>query len=1120
MTYTHVHVRTGYSLMESTIQIDALIERAKELHMKSLAITDEHVLYGAIPFYQQCMEQGIKPIIGMNVHIEAQTEDVHTCTVLAKDNQGFEQISRLSTAIQTTQTHRISFEKFSQYVNEHTICIYHSVNPLFVAQMETENYTDLSEWIAPWQQLVQQSNFYIGIQDHGDAKERSVMQHVRTLYETYDIQVVAMQDVRYLHPSDEEAYRCLQAIHHGEFIEDRAESTLEKRRHLRSAEEMDQLFSEVFPEALQATEEIAAACNVSFDFDQVHMPTFAVPKEQSAGRYLRELCEKGLQQRYTKPNEQTIERMHKELRIIEEMGFSDYFLIVADFVDYAKRSGIMVGPGRGSAAGSLIAYVLEITNVDPIKHNLLFERFLNPERKSLPDIDIDFSDHRRDEVIAYVKEKYGKDRVAQIITFGTFGPRSLVREIGKVIELNEKDEEFVLRQIPTQATESIVTYVKQSKELFSYIEQSSTLQKLFRCARVLEGLPRHTSTHAAGIVISKEPLTKHTPLTVGSDGEYITQFAMHALEAVGLLKMDFLGLRNLSLIERLVAMVERKQNKRLDLSAISMEDASTFELLSNGLTEGIFQFESPGMTRVLTSLKPTEFADLVAVNALYRPGPMEYISTFIDRKNGTEKVTYPHEDIAPILEQTYGVLVYQEQIMQLANQIAHFSYGEADLLRRAISDKDQHLMEEMKQSFINGCMNNGYEETVARQLFTWIVRFSNYGFNKSHSVAYSTIAYQLAYIKAHEPLIFYTCLMSSTNQNNQIVRYMKEAETTGITITPPDINRSYYGYRLEKDSIRMGLRSIKGIGYQTVEEIIEARKDGAFAHLFDFCMRVSTKKVNRKTIETLIRAGAFDSTYANRMSVLTSLDQALEQASLFKEFQTQPSLLNEQIDLRPRYSDVEDMHLLTKLLEEKELIGRFASSHPLEQYRSHLRMEGFVPMKEFTTAEKRKHVTSAGIIQSIRKIRTKRGESMAFVTVSDEKTEVDAVIFPNVFRDVSQWLDEQQIVQMSGKVEERNGRMQYVIDRIQRLDLSAFESYPTGTLYVKLTDENEHQAQGRMAQLAQSFKGETPIIVFDAQKKQSYQLASSYQIAATDGCIQSFKKQFGEKNVVFKEKVE
>lgn len=1117
MTFSHVNVQTGYSLMQSTVQIDGLVKRAKELHMSALAITDEHVLYGVIPFYKACIREGIHPMIGMNVCVETSDGQRHMCTVLAKNNTGYEQISRVSTLLQIHKQSSISFEDFKEHVNEHIICIYHAMNSYFIELCNTRKYEDVHTHMLKWQELVGNSNFYMGIQDHGNREERSMNLHVHTLWKDYSIQAVAIQNVRYLHESDEESYRCLRSIEAGELLDERENMSEDKRRHLRSIEEMNQLFNDVFPEALQATVEIANACHVRFDFDHVHMPLFPTTAEKSAEIIMRALCEQGLEQRFEEPNEKAIKRMNMELNIIETMGFSDYFLIVADFVSFAKRQGIMVGPGRGSAAGSLVAYLLGITNVDPIKHDLLFERFLNPERKSLPDIDIDFSDHRRDEVINYVKEKYGKERVAQIITFGTFGPRSLVREISKAIGLNEKDEKYVLQQIPTQAHESIVTYVKQSKELFSYIEQSTKLQQLFRYARVLEGLPRHTSTHAAGVVISKDPLTTYTPLTVGSGGEYITQFAMNEIEAVGLLKMDFLGLRNLTLLERLVSLVERVSNKPFDLEGIPNKDPATFTMLSEGLTAGVFQFESAGMTRVLSTLRPTEFDDLVAVNALYRPGPMDYISTFIARKNGSEKITYPHDDVAPILEQTYGVLVYQEQIMQLANIIAGLSYGEADILRRAISKKDHLLMDKMKQAFLNGCIQNGYDKQVAIQLYDWIVAFSNYGFNKSHSVAYSTIAYQLAYIKAHEPLVFFTCLLSSTNQSDQIARYTKEAESQGIKIMPPDINRSYQGYSLEKKTIRMGLLSIKGIGYPTVKEIIDVRKDRRFNNLFDFCMRLSIKKVNRRAIETLIRAGTFDSTYSNRNSLLHSLDQALEQAVLFKEFHEQPSLLEEQIDLRPHYADVDDMDVLEKLQEEKEFIGRYASSHPLEEVRPHLLAKRFTPLKKFNPEiMKKKSVLSAGIVQSIRKIRTKRGDSMAFVTVSDEEAEVDTVVFPNVFREVSNWLDEQSIVHMSGKVEERNGRTQYVISNIEPLDISSLMKEITKKLYVKFIDENERDALNQMAQLAQSYKGSVPIIVYEERRKQSYQLSSQYHVNGTEECMQTFKELFGADNVVLK----
>ena len=800
------------------------------------------------------------------------------------------------------------------------------------------------------------------------------------------------------------------------------------------------------------------------------------------------------------------------------MKFSDYFLIVADFINFAKTNQIVVGPGRGSSAGSIVAYLLGITDVDPLKYDLLFERFLNPERMTMPDIDVDFSDIRRDEVIDYVKNKYGDEKVAQIITFGTFAARSLLRELIKTIGIDQQDAFFILKQIPLQSKKSIIEVIRESEELAQFIKQSEQLKILFSVAAKLEGIPRHISTHAAGVVISEEPLIEHVPLTQGANETNLTQYTMNDLEAIGLLKMDFLGLRNLTLIEKIIQSVKYSNRKNIALNELPENDEKAFDLLRNGKTNGVFQLESGGMKQVLTELKPTEFEDIVAVNALYRPGPMDFIPTYINRKFNREKVSYPHPDLKPILEKTYGVLVYQEQIMQIANKIAGFSLGQADILRRAVSKKKQDVMDEQKEAFINGCLENGYSIKVAEEIFGWIVKFSNYGFPRSHAVAYSKISYQLSYLKAHYPENFFAELLSSTaSQQDKVQVYIKEMREMNLQLAPPSINQSFGKYSVEQNKIRMGLLTIKGIGNQVASEILRVRKDGGkFKNLFDFCLRVSLKIVNRASIEQLILAGAFDETYSNRASLLASVDQALEQGDLFKEFNDQVNIFQDKIELEENYVSIEDFSQAKKLADEKELLGIYISDHPLKRYRNKLRGNGFVTLKNAEKQIGQRNVKSASIIQTIKTIRTKRGDPMAFITLSDETSDMEAVIFPDVFRDVSRWLEEEILVMVEGKIESRNNKIQWLISRIAAFDENILHSIQQSRLFIKLTDQKSDIALGKINTIANQFPGSVPIIIHQEKQKKTYQLANDYSIHPNHECMQAFRNYFGKDNVVLK----
>ncbi|MCG5105292.1 DNA polymerase III subunit alpha [Oceanobacillus alkalisoli] len=1112
MAYIHLQVRSGYSLMNSTITIDKLINKAKELQFPALALTDEGVLYGAVSFYRACMRAGIKPILGLIVPLLADEQGTITnLTLLAKDYTGYHQLMRLSTLLQVEDKAALSTEEIREQATG-LIGIIPVQDTKLRSMLGDNNFQDVKDYLQSFEELFGKEDFYIGVEQSGITASL-----LKAYADTYPTNITVITDVHYLEEKDVYSYDCLLAMRSGRQWNMQLSTPELKGKHLRTEQEVELELGELFPEAIHESEKIAAKCSVEMDFTKRYLPTFPLEGVTDAHTYLKEQCMLKLKEKYDEPTKEIKERLAYELSVIKTMDFSDYFLITADIIAYAKQKGIVVGPGRGSSAGSLVAYTLGITDVDPIKYDLLFERFLNPERQTMPDIDIDFSDERRDEVIAYVRGKYGTGHVAQIITFGTFAARSLIRELIKTLDVEQQDARFILKEIGSQPSNSIVEMMKGLPELAAYIKQSTKLKLLFQVAISLEGLPRHISTHAAGVVISERPLLEHTPLTTGAGETYLTQFAMNDLEAIGLLKMDFLGLRNLSLLERVVQSVNYVRKGPLRLEAIPVWDNRTFQILREGRTNGVFQLESEGMKRVLRELQPTDFEDIVAVNALYRPGPMDFIPTYIARKNGEQATSYPHQDLKPILESTYGVLVYQEQIMQIASRIAGFSLGEADILRRAVSKKNHAAMEEEHQAFTQGCMSNGYTMQVAEEIFSWIVRFSNYGFPRSHAVAYSKISYQLSYLKANYPANFFAEILSAArNQQDKIQLYLKEMSEMGLELLPPSINQSFGKYSVEKGQIRMGLHSIKGISRDAIWAIIETRRKAPFKNLFDFCLRVPTETVKRSTIENLILAGAFDDLYDNRASLLASIDQAMEQGELFREFYDQPNLFENQLSLEGKYVEIEDFTVAKKLQDEKELLGMYISSHPLKNYRTRLRASGYLQLAALKHVLRKNETKIVVIVQEIKQIRTKRGEQMAFLVIADEQDTLDAVIFPDTYREVKRWLEEEQLITITGRAEERNGRLQFVAQEMELFKEEELEQASGKVIFIKSTEETNPEALNVIDQVAKEHPGSAPIILYNEVQDQSYKLKENYFLYPTHASLNKLRDFFGKDNVVMR----
>ncbi|WP_130860133.1 DNA polymerase III subunit alpha [Gracilibacillus phocaeensis] len=1083
-----LQVTTGYSLLQSTLQIDSLVKQAKHLGYRYLAITDNRTVHGLIAFYQACKRENIQPIMGITIPIDIKGSSVPVL-VLAKNNDGYQALLQLSTKIQHEDG--LEMNDYQPFANNlHTILLADSIDSFL-----------WNDTFAHFQVL---PNTYIGISNALVADKEKLA--------AYPMEKVALADVRYLHKQDQMAYSCLRAIDQG--VTWTEENTREvEGTFLPDPSVYTDQFQE-WPEVIAATNRLASQCHVELSFEEKQLPQYPVSPQKTANEMVKELAVAVLPEKYHPVTDAVKQRLAHELEVIQSMGFSDYFLIVWDFVKYAKEHDILVGPGRGSAAGSLIAYLLGITDVDPIRYDLLFERFLNPERVTMPDIDIDFSDEKRDQVIDYVAHKYGTDHVAQIVTFGTFAARSLLRELFKVLVIPENDQSYILRLLPRDSSLPIAAMLKQSPELTNYVKQSAKLRQLFKVCNCLEGLPKHVSTHAAGVVISRDALTQHTATMPSQHDVPLTQFAMHELERVGLLKFDFLGLRNLTIIERMTKQIAFHYPKNDHLGDLSFSDKATFQLLQKGETNGIFQLESQGMQQTLQKLRPTEFEDIVAVNALYRPGPMDFIPTYVARKHRQEKIDYLHPDLAPILAKTYGVLVYQEQIMQIVHEMAGFTYGQADILRRAVSKKDKALLLGNKEAFIKGALGKGYTKEVAEEVFDWIVRFSDYGFNRSHAVAYSMITYQLAYFKANFSLVFYTEMLNMNRGNtDKLFIYVREARQKGLTILPPSVNHSLARTKVEQENIRLGLTTIKGIGYQAVQTMIEARDRQPFTSLFDFCLRVPLKKINRSIITTLILAGAFDVMQQNRATLIATLEEAVEQGELFKEFGLQGDF-DMGLSLDIGYTARQEMPIMEKLMKEKEVLGFFVSQHPLAEERQVLRRRGYLSIQQVLQFPNKK-IKLAGVVQDLKVIRTKKGEAMAFVTLSDELAEMDAVLFPVTFRQVNDWLEEDQFVFIEGRVETRNDKKQIIIDKLEPYQLE--EEPSPQQIYIKVRQE---EAISRLDELAKQYPGTAVVYLYHEQEQKLYKLSDEYNLDSRWPVIKQLKQFFGEDNVVLKTPLE
>jgi len=1052
MKFVHLHAHSHYSLLDGLAKIDELVNRAKELGMNALALTDHGNLYGAIEFYKTARKAGIKPILGVELYVAPESrfeKSIQTgnkyfhLTLLCENNIGWKNLIKIVTKANLEGFYyrpRADKELLKQY-HEGIICLSGCLQGEIPQLILNGKYEQAKEVAKTYQNIFSKENFFIEIGYHPKIENiEKINTGLKKLSQELEIPLVATQDVHYLRKEDAQYQDILLAIQTGKKISDEERLTFTDEFWMSSPDEMIESFKDL-PEAVENTVKIAGRCNVSIVLNQIKLPEFPLPAGETSNAYLEQLIQERLLQRFPELNNQIKERLEYELQVIKKTGFADYFLIVQDIVNWAKKQqGIVVGPGRGSAAGSIVSYILNITDVDPIKYDLLFERFLNPDRIQMPDIDIDFTDVRRDEVLGYVKQKYGENNVAQIITFGTMASRAAVRDVGRVLGIPYGFCNQLSKLIPP--TMSLSEVIKKVPDVKNLYETNPDAKKIIDAASHLEGVARHASVHACGVVISKEPLTEIVPLQRAPQDPniIITQFEMYSIEDLGLLKIDLLGLKNLTIIEETIRLVFEFTNQKIDISKIALNDKKTFRLLQGGETIGVFQLESSGMRHYLKELKPTEFEDIVAIVALYRPGPMELIPQYIRRKHNQEKITYLHPKLEPILKKTYGIGIYQEQMMEIARKMAGFSLSEADILRKAIGKKIKSLLDLQKERFIEGMIKNNINQKTAEIIWQWFEPFARYGFNRSHSVCYALISYQTAYLKAHFPAEFMTSLLNADSNDIERVAFLiNEAKNSKINVLPPDINKSSIYFGPEGKNIRFGLLAIKNVGYNLANAVIEERiRSGPFRDFADFITRIEHKDLNKKSLESLIKTGVFDSLDLDRNTLLVNVEEIISFRQTNKKLarMAQDNLFglgysngNNVLKFKP----AEAISKKEKLAWEKQLLGLYISGHPLDDCASKIKHYKATPIKEIAVSEIQKspissfgfrktnnRVRVAGIVSGIKRIISKNGQPILFVRIEDFDSSAEIVVFSDTLSKNPTIWRENNILVVEGQLSWRN----------------------------------------------------------------------------------------------------
>ena len=1150
MNFVHLHVHTEYSLLDGSNKIKEYVARVKELGMNSAAITDHGVMYGVIDFYREARAQGIKPILGCEVYVapgsrfdkEAGGGDdrYHHLVLLAENNKGYQNLMKIVSIGFTEGFYykpRVDKEvlrKYHEGIIATSACLAGEVQRNVLRGM----YEEACQSAREYEEIFGKGNFFLELQDHGLPEQKQVNQVLLRMSRELHIELVATNDIHYTYAEDVKPHDILLCLQTGKRLSDEDRMRYEGGQYfVKSPEEMAQLFPYAL-QALENTQKIADRCNVEIEFGVTKLPKYDVPDDYTSWEYLNKLCWDGFAKRYPEDDGHLRDQLTYELSIIQKMGYVDYFLIVWDFIKYSRDHGIAVGPGRGSAAGSLVSYTLGITNIDPARYQLLFERFLNPERVSMPDIDVDFCYERRQEVIDYVVRKYGKDRVAQIVTFGTLAARGVLRDVGRVMDLPYAFVDSIAKMVPQELNITLDKALQMNPEFRNLYESNEQVKELVDMSKRLEGLPRHTSMHAAGVVISQKAVDEYVPLSRGSDGSVTTQFTMTTLEELGLLKMDFLGLRTLTVIQNAVRFAEQSSGKQINIDEIDYNDKAVLDSLGTGKTDGVFQLESTGMKNFMKELKPQSLEDIIAGISLYRPGPMDFIPKYIKGKQNQDSIQYTCPELEEILAPTYGCIVYQEQVMQIVMRLAGYTLGRSDLVRRAMSKKKGDVMARERQNFVygneeegvEGCIRRGIPEETANKIFDEMIDFAKYAFNKSHAAAYAVVSYQTAWLRCYYPVEFMAALLTSVITNpKKITEYINTCRVMGISILPPDINEGEAGFSVAGDSIRYGLAAIKSLGKSVIDVMTQERNEnGKYKDLKDFMERLTSKEINKRTIENLIKSGALDSFGKTRKQQMLVYPVVLEevnrerkesisgQMSLFDFFSEE-----EKKEYEMQYPDVGEYDDAQKLALEKEVLGIYVSGHPLQKYMDSLEKQttakstDFEPDEESGRAVVRdgQHYVVGGLISNVTAKLTKNNQNMAFVTLEDLYGTVEIIVFPTIYQNVKPYLMEDQGIYVKGRasVSEESGKLiaEYIVP---------IEQIPKEVWIQTENIEEFTEKQQELYKIIRKYPGKDEIVIFSKKEKAIKRLPSYENISAKNDVFSELKSLFGEKNVKVREK--
>jgi len=1153
MSFTHLHLHTGYSLLDGSSKIPELVRRVKELGMDACAITDHGVMYGVIEFYKACKAEGIKPIIGCEVYVapgsrfekgkEKSAERYNHLILLAENDTGHKNLMKLVSRGFTEGFYykpRVDYELLSEY-HEGIIASSACLAGIVPTKLRQGDYEGAKAEAMRLQEIFGENNFFLELQDHGLSEQKFVNQGLMRISSETGIPLVATNDCHYLYKEDAEAHDVLICIQTQKNVYDEDRMKYEGGQfYVKSPEEMEEVFHYI-PEAIHNTEEIARRCNVEIEFGKYHLPQYPVPEGYTSLSYLNKLCEDGFKKRYEGVDADTEaslrERLKYETDTIANMGFVDYFLIVWDYINFAKENHIAVGPGRGSAAGSIVAYCLGITGVDPIRYNLLFERFLNPERVTMPDIDVDFCVLRRQEVIDYVTEKYGREKVVQIVTFGTMAAKMVIRDVGRALDLPYSFCDKVAKMIPNELKMNIEKALLINPDLKRLYDEDEEAKKLIDLSRRLEGLPRHTSIHAAGVVISKREVDRYVPVSTSSDGAVTTQYTMETIEQLGLLKMDFLGLRNLTVIEKAVELVNRNRKKagrdELDIEKIDMEDENIYLMISEGRTEGVFQLESPGMTSFMKKLRPDNIEDIIAGISLYRPGPMDFIDDYINGKRNAAAIEYDCEELVPILKSTYGCIVYQEQVMQIVRDLAGYSYGQSDLLRRAMSKKKDSVMKEERKNFvygdeskgIPGCVANGVSEQVANKIYDKMIDFAKYAFNRSHAAAYAFITYQTAYLKYYYPKEYMAALLTSVMSNTgKVSEYILSGKEMGIAILPPDVNEGEGNFTAASGGIRYGMSAIKGLGENVTDAIVRDREErGPYKSLTDLIERLAGS-INKKGLEALIKSGALDGLSGSRREKMAVYEQVLDSISHEKHSKMAGQL--SLFDIAPKddlsalevkMPELGEFDVETKLAFEKEMLGVYLSGHPLESYQDMLKSVCNASSLDFAYDEEEGMVNVApgkdyilGGIASVVNIKlTRNNQRMAFITLEDLVGSVEVIVFPRDFENYKDLIEEGRKYIIAGKASlEENDAAKLIAGKI-----IPFEEVPR-EVWLQFENKAElEKVEDELNKIFEGNKGNARVMLYCREERQVKRVNAVRGISYAEAVIDELKSKLGCDNV-------